>query len=654
MKKLFSIVIAVLFTLSLLAQKSKKTSSDIPVPVFGKVDKADLEMRQCDFDEKAEALVLLDDGQLDHVPGTGFEFKRILRIKILSDKGLDWANVHLRYSVIKGDEEEIAGLEAQTYNLDNNGNVIISKVEKKLIYEKKLNKRYSEKVFTFPEVKVGSVIEYKFRHKNIGLVDWYFQRSIPVGQSRFVIDIPSELEISVQPYCSREYFSKGADKGGRTVKTYSMNNVPAFRDEPFILNEDFYRDRLETKIVAYPINGIRTSRIVNWQQVIKHLMEDEDFGVQLKKNIPRTAELDEKLKILKDPYKKMKTIYKYVQDNMQWNEYVGIWAFDGVKAAWKDKKGTVGEINLILTNLLKDADLDAHPVLVSTHDNGVVNTSDAGTYGNPGFNQFDRVMAFVEIDKKSYVLDATNKETPVHLFPSNIVMTEGMVIEKIETSEWGWRTLWNDNLLAKNIIQVVGEIDQAGTMTGQAIISSMDYARLDRLPTVKKGKDKFIEKYITGSNPGMTVEEVSFENQESDSLPLMQKIKFSQTLNSSGDYKYFSCNILSGLEKNPFLADNRFSDVFFGYNQSYQLIGNFTLPEGYELETPPKNIKMIMPDTSISITRVAQLTGDVLMTRVKLDFKKPFYPASQYSELQEFYKELFNLLNEQFVIRKKK
>jgi hypothetical protein len=63
---------------------------------------------------------------------------------------------------------------------------------------------------------------------------------------------------------------------------------------------------------------------------------------------------------------------------------------------------------------------------------------------------------------------------------------------------------------------------------------------------------------------------------------------------------------------------------------------------------------MIMPDTSISITRVAQLTGDVLMTRVKLDFKKPFYPASQYSELQEFYKELFNLLNEQFVIRKKK
>ena len=219
-----------------------------------------------------------------------------------------------------------------------------------------------------------------------------------------------------------------------------MTNEPAFRDEPFIINEDFYRDRLETKLIAYPIYGRRESRVVDWLKVIKYLMEDDDFGVQLKKNIPRTAELDAMLKNIKDPYQKMKTIYKYVQDNMTWNEYLGIWASDGVKSAWKDKKGTVGEINLILVNLLKDADLNAHPVLVSTHDNGVVNTGDAGTYESPGFNQFNKVMAYVNVNDKIYVLDATQKETPVHLLPPDILMTEGMVIEKIETYEWGWRS----------------------------------------------------------------------------------------------------------------------------------------------------------------------------------------------------------------------
>ena len=81
---------------------------------------------------------------------------------------------------------------------------------------------------------------------------------------------------------------------------------------------------------------------MDWRQVIKFLMEDEDFGIQIKKNIPRTADLDEKLKNVTAPYEKMKIIYKYVQANMMWNEYTGIWAFDGVKSAWKDKKRNSG------------------------------------------------------------------------------------------------------------------------------------------------------------------------------------------------------------------------------------------------------------------------------------------------------------------------
>jgi hypothetical protein len=645
MKKLFLLGTIVFLTISLMAQKSKNSNPELPA--FGKIDKADLEMKQCDFDDKAEALILLDDGQLEYVLGSGMELKRRIRIKILSDKGLDWANVHLSYRSERN-AQDINNLEAQTYNLDGSGNIVVTKVEKKLVYEKKLNKKYTEKTFTFPEAKVGSIIEYKFKHSGIGLIDWYFQRSIPVKYSHFIIDFPEEIEVHVTPYCSRQYDQKNDDRSKRVAKTYSMSNVPAFRDEPFIINEDYYRDRLETKVIAVTIGGRRIIMASNWIKVIKDLMEDEDFGIQVKKNIPRTADLDAKLKNVTDPYQKMKTIYKYVQENMQWNEYTGIWALDGVKSAWKDKKGTVGEINLILVNLLKDAGMVAHPVLVSTHDNGVVNTAD------PGYDQFDKVMAYVEIDKKDYVLDATEKETPAHLFPQDILMTEGLVIEKIETFNWGWRSLWKKELVARNVIQVIGKIDETGKMNGEATISSIDYARLHRLPTAKKGKDKFIEKYITGSNQGMTVEEVSFENLESDSLPLVQKIKFSQSLNSSGDYKYFSCNILSGLEVNPFIADNRFSDVFFGYNQSYMLLGNFTLPEGYELETLPKNIKMIMPDTSVTIQRMSQLSGSILMTRIQLEFKKPVYPASQYPELQEFYKELFNLLNEQFVIRKKK
>jgi hypothetical protein len=282
-----------------------------------------------------------------------------------------------------------------------------------------------------------------------------------------------------------------------------------------------------------------------------------------------------------------------------------------------------------------------------------VNTVDAGTLDYPGFHQFNKVMAYVQIDTSVYVLDGTQKNIPVHLIPSDILLTEGLVIEKIQTFEWGWKTLWKDNLLAKNVVLIQGDIDESGKMNGEVSISSYDYAKLSKLETVKKGKEKFIEKYISESNPNLTVEDVRFENADTDSLPLHQFIKFSQPLNATGEYKYFSANILTGLEKNPFLADNRFSDVFFGYNQNFVIAGIFHIPKDYVFDELPKNIKMRLPDTSIVISRTSQVVNNTLQIRIQLDYKKPIYPAEQYGELQEFYQRLFEILNEQFVVRKK-
>ena len=49
-------------SLSVMAQKSQ--------PGFGKVDKADLEMKDCDFDKGADALVLIDYGNMYYDRGT--------------------------------------------------------------------------------------------------------------------------------------------------------------------------------------------------------------------------------------------------------------------------------------------------------------------------------------------------------------------------------------------------------------------------------------------------------------------------------------------------------------------------------------------------------------------------------------------------------
>lgn len=642
MRKTIALIAILGLTLPVFAQKDKGD-----VPAFGTVDKADLQLKECEFDKDAEALVLFDvaEAYLDNMGSV--ELVRHVRIKILKDKGLKSADIHIPYHSYRNDEN-IKGLAAQTYNLDASGNIITTKVEKKLIYEKPLDKKFSEQVFTFPEVKAGSIIEYKYTHTNIGLGNWYFQQDIPVKYSRYRVDFPEEIEFVCTPLCVLPVQSKSESKNRRTLKTLTMSNIPALRDEPYITCDDDYLQRIETRVIAInPIGMPRQSRIYSWPQIIKFLAEDEDFGIQLKREIPRTVDLDEALKKLNDPYQKMTTIHNYVRKNMEWNNFSGIWAQNGIKSAWKDKKGTSGEINLILVNLLKDAGLKASPLLVSTRENGRVNTSFAH------WRNFNKVLAYVTIGEKTYILDATEKYTPSNLIPYEVMYSEGLVIEKIDTWEWGWRVIWSNKPHFRETVVVQANIDEEGLMKGNASVTCFDYSRIERMPTLKLGKDKFIEKFFTASNPGVKVDTLNIENEDIDTLPLTQTIKFNQPVNASGDYKYFSVNLFTGLEKNPFVADNRFSDVFFGANQNYQIVANITIPESYEFEALPKSVRMIMPDTSISITRRINSDKNVLAVRISLEFKKPLYSPEEYPDFKEFYKQLYALLNEQYAIRKK-
>ncbi|WP_462218801.1 DUF3857 domain-containing protein, partial [Ferruginibacter sp.] len=543
------------------------------------------------------------------------------------------------------------GLSAQTINTDASGNMVITKVEKDAVYRKKINNRFSELIFTFPDVKPGSIIEYKYKDDAdyfYALRNWYFQKSIPVIYSRYILDFPRELVISAISKGGLTVNRVEKDKADRNIKTFTMLNVPALKDEPYISCDEDYLQQVTPMFIALDFPGEpRRSLLSTWPGIIKELMEDEDFGTQLKKNIPRTSDLDALLKDINDPYKKMVIIHDYVRKNMKWDDMYSIWASDGVKSAWKDKKGTAGEINLILVNLLKDADLNAYPVLVSTRDNGRVNTSMAG------YNQFNKVLAYVVIDKQNYVLDATDKYTPAKLIPYEVASSEGLVIEKFDTYKWGWKTLWNEKQLFKNTTILDAIIDDKGNMSGAALITSADYSRFIRMAKLKEGKDKFTEAWLNQNKEDIKIDSLTFTNEGTDSLPLVQQLKFEKKISSSGDYNYFSVNLFSGLDKNPFIADERFSDIFFGANQHYTIAGNFQIPENCQFEPLPKNIKLMMPDTSIVFLRTAVVNENILSIRYVIEFKQPFYSYQDYDYFKEFYKKLFDLLNEQFVFKKK-
>lgn len=644
---------------------SINTYSQKKLPAFGKIDKADLLQKDCDYDKGAEAEILIDWGNTFYDRGTqGISFFKTVfekrrRIKIYNQKGLAQADVKIQFYSHNNDEK-ILKVNAYTYNLDDGGNVQRTEVSKNSIYTKRLNNYFSEMVIAFPEVKPGSVIEYRYtlERETMGqLPQWYFQGRIPVRYSHYQLTIPQVFRFSVQPSVvdsiedtqevinERIAVNNGFFETQSLRSNYIMRMLPGIKDEPYTGAVKDYMQRLEFQLsqIDYgngKIEDLRTS----WSDVITSLTEDEDFGTQLERDVVQISTIVKEAKKLIGSEAQIKFLYNYLRRNFTWNKEESIYTSKSLSKTCETKTGNSADINLLLVKLLQETGLQAAPILFSTRDNGLVNP------GFPFLQQFNTTMVYVTLGNTFFILDGTDKITPFKLPPHKITNTQGFIVEG-ETGKW--ITVFSGNNKHKIIAAIHGEIDTAANINGDALVNCFDYAKKQRGEKWNESTADFKADYFYVNSMGYKITDFAINNIETDSLPLEQKVMFTGTLNSSGNYKYFTVNLFSGLDKNPFTASERATDIDFGCNQEYIIYGNFNIPPNYTFESLPDNITMIMPDTSIVFSRSVQQADNILNIRISVDFKQPFYSADIYPEFAAFYKKMFAKLNEQIVVKKK-
>ena len=632
------------------------------LPGFGKIDKSDLEMTDCKFDPGADAVTLIDYGNVFYRGGGDFlntVFEKRVRIKILNQRGLSYANVIVPYND-QNNEEQIKKLVGYTFNLDRSGKVKRARLGKSSIYSKRINKQYSVMVITFPEAKVGSVIEYRYTMQMQSwqqLKDWYFQGRIPTLYSEYQVNIPSAFRFTIQPHVEdslevREAVSEQYLKLEEKTyfvnvlhKSYIMRELPGIRDEPYMGSANDYMQRLEFQLsqLDYGDGGLVNIR-KTWSDLVDLLMKDNDFGLQLSVLVPGAETAIISAMKIPDKEARIRFIYNVVRNTMTWDNREGIYSENGILQAWSRGSGSTGDINLLLVNLLRRSGLQAWPILFSTRENGLVNTR------YPFLRQFNTVMAYVIAGKKHFVLDATDKISPYTLMPESIVNTSGLIIGG-ENGQWADIDDITHKYKITSAIQ--GEIDSNGVMNGTALVNNYEYAKKSRASAWMKDKEMFKEEYFSKPGLAIRIEDLTINYAEDDSLPLEQKVQFSYPLDQSGDYRYFTVNLFSGLEKNPFISDERLSDIDFGYTQEFMIFGSYSIPQGYSFEALPENISMVMPDNSIVFNRSLHAEDNLLNVRITVSFKRNFYPAMSYPAFAAFYKKLFARLNEQIVIRRK-
>ena len=70
-------------------------------------------------------------------------------------------------------------------------------------------------------------------------------------------------------------------------------------------------------------------------------------------------------------------------------------------------------------------------------------------------------------------------------------------------------------------------------------------------------------------------------------------------------------------------------------------------------ESLPKDMKLIMPDSSITMIRYMRYESNVLTARYQVQIKRSVFTAQEYGYVKEFYKRMIDILSEKVVLRKK-
>ncbi|MCU0467895.1 MAG: DUF3857 domain-containing protein [Arcicella sp.] len=641
------------------------TAQDAPIK-FGKIDMADLQMKVYEKDTAAAAIILCDYAESYHQYNTSLGlqivYQRHRRIKILKKSGYEWATHAIFTTNAKSSsgKEFVGELKGATYNLVD-GKIVTDKLTKESIFEEKVSDYRFQKKLSLPNVKEGSIIEYSYKitsdfdHE---IREWEFQKSIPTVWSEYRVKIPDfyKFQIIGQGYESfaiaevkDDIVILGAGVQSEPCKSYRwvMRDVPALKAEPFMTTIDDYRAKLEFEIAAYtPRNGLAKYYSLSWGDFSSTLSGYDSFGGQLR----RGGFLKEVAKIIKDTKKdtldRIQAAYDYVSNAMTWNGVESFYASSNLKKAHESKTGNAADINLMLIVLLRELDLEADPVVLSTRENGRVLDSYVLE------RKFNYVIAHTIVNSRSLLIDATEPFMKLGVLPVRCLNENGRLIHG---NTGNWVKLSTDDKMSKTII-INMDITPEGQMKGNLNLSTMGYYAHDsRTHYRKEGKDKYVETFKK-NHPTWEISKTTIQGEKELLSPFTVNFEtaINENANATGDRIYFSPMAGEGETKNPFSAMERKFPVDFGTLIEESLVATYTLPKGYVVEEMPKPIKVSLPDDGGRFVYVVGTPEEGKLTvSSKVAFKKTTYFAEEYELLRKFYDQIVQKHAEQIVLKKK-
>lgn len=643
---------------------------------FGKVTEEELLETHHPIDSSAEAAFLYKyrKSYFKYNQEKGFLIVTDVheRIKIYNSRGFKYATRSINLYRKANSIEKLFGLKAYTYNIEN-GKVVDAKLKNDGVFEEEASDFLNRTKLTMPNINEGSIIELKYSIESpfISNIDEFrFQETIPINRVDYSFHVPEyfNYKTNVQGYLdissTKEYGeesiiveSKSTPKQGGVIEKYKSNytykviidnylldDLPAVKDEPYVDNISNYFSAIkyELAFTQFP-NSVVDNYAVSWDDVIRTIYENDNFGDELHKSGYFEDEIDNLLLDAKNEDERISKIFNYVKSNVKWNGIYGKYTNQGVEKAFQNKTGNVSEINLMLCSMLRYAGVKANPVLISTRSNGKPLF--------PTLNGYNYVISCIENNENVILLDATSEFSLPNILPVRALNWEGRIIRERGSSA-AINLYSNEKTIKSTNLSV--ELNENGIINGTCrVIRTGQGALLHRESFNNITKESYSTK-LENDFQGLNIVELDIKNTNEISKPIIETYKFNIDSEAEliGDYIYLSPMMFLKLQENPFKLEDRKYPINFSYPSNTKYIINIKTPKGYIVESRPEPKSISLPD-DLGYFKFNIVANDFeIQVVAEIDLNAAIVPAIYYQSIKEFYKLIIEKETEKVVLKK--
>jgi Domain of Unknown Function with PDB structure (DUF3857)/Transglutaminase-like superfamily len=563
------------------------------------------------------------------------------RIKILTEKGKEmFSDIEIPYEAKDSSITDIAG---RTIHPDGTVIPLTAKPIDKLVV-KTGNYKVMAKVFTMPDVQIGSILEYRwtlrYDYEYLSPPRWYIAQAVFVHKAHYHFSSPEATADTEKGERDELTYMGILPAGVKVTKTgdgydLSVENIAALPDEDYMPPFKSFSPRL---IFYY---SSRRTPEEYWKNQGKHWSKDVDrFANPSGKLRSAVAQIvapedsdEKKVEKIYDEVMKIENTSFTRTHSAKENkaEHLKVKSADDI---WEQKRGTSDDIDLLFIALVRAAGLKAYAMIVVNRDQNLFQTRYLD------WDQLDDELAIVVIGGKEVCFDPGQRYSEFgklhwkHTWAGGVRQTDGgtqfattpgLTYKDTQVDRYGDLTLDPDG-------KVHGTVRI--NMTGAVALRWRQDALIDDKEEAQKEFDHYLQESVPS---GVEVKTNHFVGLTNYKNPLMIVADVSGSLGTStGKRVILPAVFFEGSAKPLFAQEKREIAVDLHYPFSVHDKFSMSLPPNLTAESVPKESELMFAPNAQYIAKFVMKGNTYAYGRLML-LGNAFYTLAEYPELRSFY-----------------